>query len=289
MGWERRVCSVILCVLVSACSLSPSTSKNNSQTITNRGSDTMVNLALAWAEAYAKINPQIEISVSGGGSGTGIAALQNNTVDIANVSRAMTATEIQKAKANGVNPLQFIVARDAIGVIVNPANPISHLTLQQVSDIFSGKISNWREVGGEDRPIVRVSREVNSGTHVFFLQAVIQMGNPKDTNIFSADALLLPSSEGIISEVSQNPNAIGYDGLGYITPDVKLLGLARDPAGPFVAPSSKTVLDHSYVISRDLYMYTNGQPAGKLKAYLDWILSPEAQKIVSDLGFIPIT
>jgi phosphate transport system substrate-binding protein len=270
-------------------SLSPSTSRNNSQTITNRGSDTMVNLALAWAEAYAKINPQIEISVSGGGSGTGIAALQNNTVDIANVSRAMTVKEIQDAKANGVNPLQFIVARDAIGVIVNPANPVSHLTLQQVSDIFSGKINNWREVGGEDRPIVRVSREVNSGTHVFFLQAVIQMGNPKDTTIFSADALLLPSSEGIISEVSQNPNAIGYDGLGYITSDVKLLGLARDPAGPFVIPSSKTVLDHSYAISRDLYMYTNGEPTGKLKAYLDWILSPEAQQIVTDLGFIPIT
>jgi phosphate transport system substrate-binding protein len=248
----------------------------------------MVNLALAWAEAYAKENPQVEISVSGGGSGTGIAALQNNTVDIANVSRAMTAKEIQDARKNGVNPTQIIVARDAIGVIVNPSNPVAHLTLQQVSDIFSGKINNWSEVGGENRPIVRVSREVNSGTHVFFLQAVIQLGNAKNATIFAANTMLLPSSEGIISEVSQNPNAIGYDGLGYITPEVKVLGLGVDPAGSFILPSPATVRDHSYAISRDLYMYTNGEPAGLLKQYLDWIRSPEAQQIVVNLGFIPI-
>jgi phosphate transport system substrate-binding protein len=248
----------------------------------------MVNLALAWAEAYAKQNPKMEISVSGGGSGTGITALTNNTVDIANVSRAMTAGEIKTAQANGVNPLQFVVARDAIAVIVNPSNPVVNLTLQQVSDIFSGKINNWSEIGGEKRPIVRVSREVNSGTHVYFLESVIRLGNSKDTTIFAADTLLLPSSEGIMAEVSQNPNAIGYDGLGYVTPAVKMVGLARDPAGPFVGPSKATVLDHTYLISRDLYMYTNGEPTGRLKDYLDWILGPEAQKIVGDLGFIPI-
>lgn len=281
--------AVVFFLLVTACSFSSSSNKNQSNTITNRGSDTMVNLALAWAEAYAKEFPQVEISVSGGGSGIGIAALINNTVDIANVSRAMTDTEIQEAKKNGVNPLQFIVARDAIGVIVNPANSVKHLTLGQVSDIFSGKINNWKDVGGEDRPVVRVSREVNSGTHVFFLQAVIQLGNPKDRTIFAASTLLLPSSEGIIAEVSQNPNAIGYDGLGYITSEVKVLGLALDPAGPFIVPSSTTVRDHSYAIARDLYMYTNGEPSGQIKAYLDWILTPEAQQIVANLGFIPIT
>ncbi len=248
----------------------------------------MVNLALAWAEAYAKVNSKVEVSVSGGGSGTGITALTNKTVDVANVSRAMTAGEIKTAQANGVDPLQFIVARDAIAVIVNPSNPVTELTLRQVSDIFSGKINNWAQVGGENRPIVRVSREVNSGTHVYFLESVIRLGNAKDTTIFAADTLLLPSSEGITSEVSQNPNAIGYDGLGYVTPAVKMINLARDPAGPFVGPSKETVLDHTYLISRDLYMYTNGNPTGQLKAYLDWILSPAAQKIVSDLGFIPI-
>ncbi len=281
--------AVVLFLLVTACSFSSSSNKNQSNIITNRGSDTMVNLALAWAEAYAKEFPQVEISVSGGGSGIGIAALINNTVDIANVSRAMTDTEIQEAKKNGVYPLQFIVARDAIGVIVNPSNPVTNLTLGQVSDIFSGKINNWRDVGGEDRPIVRVSREVNSGTHVFFLQAVIQLGNPTDKTIFAASTLLLPSSEGIIAEVSQNPNAIGYDGLGYITSEVKVLGLALDPAGPFIEPSSTTVRDHSYAIARDLYMYTNGEPTGALKEYLDWIRNPEAQQVVTTLGFIPIT
>ena len=280
--------AAVLFLLVTACSLSPSSNKSRLNTITNRGSDTMVNLALAWAEAYAKEFPQVEISVSGGGSGTGITALTNNTVDIANVSRAMTPAEIKTAQGNGVDPKQFIVARDAIGVIVNPSNPVAHLSLQEVSDIFSGKINNWRDVGGEDRPIVRVSREVNSGTHVFFLQSVIQLGNPNNKTIFAADTMLLPSSEGIISEVNQNPNAIGYDGLGYITSEVKVLGLAADPAGPFIIPSSKTVLDHSYAISRDLYMYTNGEPTGQIKAYLDWILTPEAQQIVANLGFIPI-
>jgi phosphate transport system substrate-binding protein len=290
MRWKRGVLSAVLFVLVSACSLSSSSSTTlNSHTITNRGSDTMVNLALAWAEAYAKEYPQMEISVSGGGSGTGITALSNNTVDIANVSRAMTQTEIQDAQKNGVYPKQFIVARDAIAVIVNPSNPVTELTLRQVSDIFSGKINNWTEVGGENRSIVRVSREVNSGTHVFFLESVIRLGDSKNTTIFSADTLLLPSSEGITSEVSQNPNAIGYDGLGYVTPAVKVLRLSPDPAGPFVGPSKETVLDHTYAISRDLYMYTNGDPTGRLKDYLDWIRGAEAQRIVADLGFIPIT
>jgi len=173
-------------------------------------------------------------------------------------------------------------------VIVNPGNPIAQLTLQQVSDIFSGKINNWLEVGGENRPIVRVSRETNSGTHVFFLESVIRLGQKDNQTIFAADTLLLPSSEGITSEVSQNPNAIGYDGLGYVTPAVKVLRLAKDPAGPFVAPSKATVFDHTYSISRDLYMYTNGEPTGRLKEYLDWILGPAGQKIVGDLGFIPI-
>jgi phosphate transport system substrate-binding protein len=174
-------------------------------------------------------------------------------------------------------------------VIVNPANPIDQLTLQQVSDIYSGKISNWKDLGGEDRPIVRVSREVTSGTHVYFLESVIRLGNSKDTTIFAADTLLLPSSEGIMSEVGQNPNAIGYDGLGYITPTVKKIRLSKDPAGPFIEPTVATALDGTYPISRDLYMYTNGEPTGKVKEYLDWILGPEGQKVVSDLGFVPIS
>jgi len=256
--------------------------------IENKGSDTMVNLALAWAEAYQKEHPDTQISVTGGGSGTGIAALINGTVSIANASRAIKSEEADKALANGIQPVEFVVARDAIAVIVNPHNPIDQLTLQQVSDIYSGKINNWSELGGEDRPIVRLSRETNSGTHVYFLETVLRLGQKADKTLFSMDTLLLPSSEGITAEVKDNPNAIGYDGLGYIIPEVKVLALAVDPSGPYVMPSATTVNDSSYPVSRDLYMYTNGQPEGALKAYLDWILQPEAQKIVTQLGFVPV-
>ncbi len=249
----------------------------------------MVNLALAWAEAYQSSHPDVRISVTGGGSGTGIAALINGTVAIANASRQIKAEEIEEAKANGGNPIEFVVARDAIAVVVNAANPVSQLTLQQVSDIYSGKINNWKEVGGEDRPIVRLSRETNSGTHVYFLETVLRLGNSKDKTLFSMDTLLLPSSEGIITEVRHNPNAIGYDGLGYVPHDLKVIAIAKESGAPYVLPSITTVNDKSYPIARDLYMYTNGEPGGIIKEYLDWIFSPEAQQIVAELGFVPVS
>jgi len=255
--------------------------------IQNKGSDTMVNLALAWAEKYQSEHPDVSLSVTGGGSGTGLAALVNGTVDIANASRQIKQEELDQAKANGIDPVEFVVARDAIAVIVNPENPVTQLTLRQISDIYSGKINNWKEVGGDDRPIVRLSRETNSGTHVYFLEKVIRLGDKTNKTLFSTDTLLLPSSEGIINEVRQNPNAIGYDGLGYVPPDLKMIAVARDDTGPFVLPSIQTVNDGSYPVARDLYMYTAGQPAGAVKDYIDWILSSEAQAIVAQLGFVP--
>jgi len=280
----------LVCTLV-GCS-SPHTSTNDNvapatQTIENKGSDTLVNLALAWAEAYMELHPEVRISVTGGGSGTGIAALINSTVDIANASRAMKAEEISAAEKNGISPVEFTVARDAIAVVVHPSNPVDGLTLQQVSAIYVGKITNWREVGGEDRPIVLLSRESNSGTHVYFLENVIRLGNKESDLLFSPDTLLMPSSEGISAEVRQNPNAIGYDGLGYVTPDQKMVAIARDADSPYVLPSIETVNDDSYPISRPLYMYTSGEPTGHVKAYLDWILS-DGQKLVSELGFVPL-
>jgi phosphate transport system substrate-binding protein len=256
--------------------------------IQNKGSDTLVNLALAWAEEYQNLHPDIEISVTGGGSGTGFTALINGTVDIANASRQIKPEEIQQAQKNGFEPVEFTVANDAIAVIVNPANPVSQLTLEQVSKIFQGLINNWQEVGGENRPIVRLSRETNSGTHVYFLESVIRLGDSKSKNLFSTNTLLLPSSEGIIAEVRDNPNAIGYDGLGYVTAEVKMVGLAKKFTDPYVLPSAATVTDKTYLISRGLYMYTHGQPSGALKDYLDWIISPEAQKITVQLGFVPL-
>jgi len=256
------------------------------QTIENKGSDTLVNLALAWAETYIELHPEVRISVTGGGSGTGIAAMINGTVDIANASRAMKPEEIAAAEANGITPLEFTVARDAIAVVVHPSNPVDGLTLQQISNIYTGKITNWHQVGGEDRPIVLLSRESNSGTYVYFLENVIRLGE-KSNLLFSPDTLLMPSSEGISTEVRQNPNALGYDGLGYVTPEQKTLAVARDERGPYVLPSVDTVNDGSYPISRPLYMYTAGQPNGDIKAYLDWILG-EGQTLVPKLGFVPL-
>lgn len=275
--------------IVASCNSSSQSSSNSStKYIENKGSDTIVNLALAWAETYQNENADVRISVTGGGSGTGIAALINNTVDIASASRIIKAEEIEAANANGVNPVEHVIARDAIAVIVNPENPVSELTLQQLSDIYSGKINNWSEVGGEDRPIVRLSRETNSGTHIYFLETVLRLGDKENKTLFSTDTLLLPSSEGIILEVRQNPNAIGYDGLGYVPDDLKMIAIAEEDGGAYVLPSIPTVNDKSYPIARDLYMYTDGEPTGVVADYLAWILSDEAQEIVAELGFVPV-
>lgn len=260
---------------------------SGTKTIENKGSDTLVNVALAWAEQYMQEHPKVRISVTGGGSGTGIASLINGTADIANASREMKSEEVKAAQANGITPVEFVVARDAIAVVVNPSNPVRALNLQQISDIYTGKITNWREVGGDDRPIVLLSRESNSGTYVYVLENVIRMGDPKSKLLFTPDTLLMPSSEGISTEVRQNPNAIGYDGLGYVTPDQKVLAVARDASSPYVLPSVATVNNGTYPISRPLYMYTIGEPSGQVKAYLDWVLGP-GQKLVSKLGFVPL-
>ena len=291
---KRWLIALILLVLLSAqtgCA-DPSPTEGGDSTavgnIENKGSDTIVNLALAWAEEYQDIHPGIRLSVTGGGSGTGIAALINGTVDIANASRQIKEEERENARANGSEPVEFVIARDAIAVIVHLDNPVDHLTLQQISDIYSGKIDNWSEVGGEDRPIVRLSRETNSGTHVYFLEEVIRLGQKDNTTLFSRDTLLLPSSEGIGAEIRQNPNAIGYDGLGYVTEEMKVIGVAPTAGDDFIFPSQETVNSGAYPIARDLYMYTNGQPQGIIAEYLAWILTPEAQEIVSELGFVPI-
>lgn len=257
-------------------------------TIENKGSDTMVNLALAWAEAYGPLHPEVEIAVTGGGSGTGIAALINKTVDMANASRQITPGERAQAEANGVDPVEFVVAGDAIAVVANLSNPVKELTIPQLSAIFSGKITNWREVGGDDRPIVLLSRESNSGTYAYFLETVVRQGNPNDKTLYSPNTLLMPSSEGISTEVKQNPNAIGYDGLGYVTPDQKVIAVATAAGAPYVLPSVATVKNNTYPIARPLYIYTSGQPQGAVKDYLDWIMGPEGQAIVQEQGFVPL-
>ena len=266
-----------------------SSAQGSADYIENKGSDTIVNLALAWAERYQQVNPQVRLSVTGGGSGTGLTALISGTVDIANASRQIKQEELDAAREAGYDPREFVIARDAIAIIVNPDNPVDNLTLQQLSLIYRGEINNWSELGGEDREIVRLSRETNSGTHVYFLESVVRMGDPDDESIFSADTLLLPSSEGIIAEVKENPNAIGYDSLGYVTPDVKLVGVSSlENPDLFILPSLETVNNNTYLISRNLYMYTLDEPQGNVKTYMEWIMTDEAQDIVRELGFIPV-
>jgi phosphate transport system substrate-binding protein len=280
--------SLFLFLLI-GCSPAGPTEPAVTTTVTNVGSDTMVNLALAWAEAYHALQPEVSISVTGGGSGTGIAALINGSTDIANASRQMAPEELAQAQERGIDPVEHTMAMDAIAVVVDPQNPVDGLTIPQLADIFTGRITNWREVGGQDRPIVLASRESNSGTYLYFLEKVVRQDNPDSQALFSPEALLLPSSEIIGLEVATNPNAIGYDGLGYVTPRQKTLEVAVDEAGPFVAPSIETVRDGTYPIARPLYMYTRGQPSGAIKEYLDWILSEDGQRIVAELGFVPLT
>jgi phosphate transport system substrate-binding protein len=279
----------LLFILVVACSgTGPAESSSPTTTIVNVGSDTMVNLALAWAEAYHELHPEISISVTGGGSGTGIAALINGSTNIANASREMKEEELQQAEERGIAPVEHVVAMDAIAVIVNPGNPVDQLSIPQISGIFVGRTTNWQEVGGEDRPIVLASRESNSGTYMYFLENVVRRGDPGNDDLFSPEALLLPSSEIIGLEVAQNPNAIGYDGLGYVTPQQKTVRVAVDQAGPFVPPSVETVNEGTYPIARPLYMYTSGEPTGAIKEFLDWIRSDDGQRIVEELGFVPL-
>lgn len=287
---------IILALLtLSACgpvadsaSAAPVPPAETQRAIQNKGSDTLVNLALAWAERYRQLNPSVAIAVTGGGSGTGIAALINGTVDIANASRKMKDDEISQAKANGIEPVEFVVAIDALAVVVHPDNPVSQLTIDQLADMFAGRITNWREVGGRDAPIILLSRETNSGTHVYFLEEVVRKGSKDNKDIFAPQTLLMPSSVGITSEIRRNPNAIGYDGLGYVTDHEKMIAVAKNADSPYVLPSVQSGADGSYPIARDLYMYTAGQPDEVIAKYLAWIRGPEGQQIVSDLGFVPL-
>lgn len=283
---------LVLLIILTACRQENSdgeTEAGTDRAIQNKGSDTLVNIALAWAEQYRIIEPTVSVAVTGGGSGTGIAALINGTVDIANASRAMKDNEIADARANGIEPVEIPVAIDALAVILHPENPVSELTIKQLADIFTGRVTNWQEVGGRDAPIILVSRETNSGTHVYFLEEVVRQGDSENTDIFAPQTLLMPSSVGITSEVRRNPNAIGYDGLGYVDPEhEKLLAIAAQAGLPYIPPSVDSASDGTYPLARYLFMYSAGEPEGALADYIHWILGPDGQKIVRDLGFVPL-
>ncbi|MHB9112321.1 MAG: phosphate ABC transporter substrate-binding protein [Thermoleophilia bacterium] len=253
-----------------------------------KGSDTMVNLAQMWAEDYMKDNPQVNIAVTGGGSGTGITAIINGTTDIANSSREMKQKEKDDAKAKGIEVVENKVALDGIAVVVNKDNKVSELSVDQLADIFSGKITDWKNVGGDPGQIVILSRESNSGTHVFFKEHILNKGKSDGKAEYASSALLLPSSQAIVDEVKQNPKGIGYVGLGYVSSDIKALKVKKDAASAGVTPTAASVQDGSYPVSRPLYMYTKQGASQTVQDYLTWITGPDGQKVVEQLEFVPL-
>jgi phosphate transport system substrate-binding protein len=253
-----------------------------------KGSDTMVNLGQAWAEKYMESNPTEFVAVTGGGSGTGLSSLISGTCDIAMSSRNIKDKEVCLAKQKGVNPYEIKVALDGLAVVVNPKNPVSKLTIGQLAQIFTGKITNWKEVGGEDKKIVILSREVNSGTHVYFKEHVLRGNDPNSKEEFAAGALMLPSSQAIADEVANNTSAIGYYGMGYISAKQKAIFVAENEKSEYEQPTIENVVNGKYPISRPLFLYTNGEPQGLVKKFVDFDLSKEGQEIVLKTDFVPI-
>ena len=260
----------------------------DSNSIQIKGSDTMVNLGQAWAEAFMQENPSALIAVTGGGSGTGIAALINGTCQIAQSSREMTAKEYELARSKGLDIQELHTGIDALAVVVHPSNPVGELTIDQLSEIFTRKMRNWKEVGGGDEPILVLSRERNSGTHVYFLEEVVRKGNKESVEEFAPSVLMLPSSQAIEQEVSANRTAIGYFGMGYLSPSVKALKLYQEKTKNFVAPELETALDGSYPLARPLYFYLPNEPRGLVKQFVDFVLSGRGQTIVREMHFVPL-
>lgn len=259
--------------------------------IQNSGSDTMVNLAQSWAEEYAKIHPSVSVEVSGGGSGTGIAALINGTVDLANCSRQMEPEEMERAKQNtGKTPLRFVVGYDALAVYVHKGNPLDEITIEQLAEIYGegGKITKWSQLGVkhptcQSDEIIRISRQSNSGTYHYFREALL--GKERDFKLGSRD---LHGSKDVVELVERTPCAIGYSGMGYATGGVRKLKIAKKAGEPAYEPTLETALNGTYPISRPLYMYSLGEPTGEVKEYLEWIYSDSGQKLVEENGYVPL-
>jgi len=268
----------------------PAASTEESGSIKITGSDTMVNLASAWQEAYGGKNPDVAIQVSGGGSGVGIAALCSGTIDIATASRPMKEKEFELAKTNtGKTPVEFKVGLDALAIYVSKDNPIESISIPELAGIYGvdGKIEKWMELGVENTAcptgeIIRVSRQNSSGTYQYFKEAVL--GEKGD---YKQGAISQSGSSDVVALIAKTPCAIGYSGMGYRTPDVKLVPVSKEKGQPGVAPSTETALDGTYPISRPLFIYTLGEPTGTLKSFIDWVLSADGQKIVEEVGYVP--
>lgn len=277
--------TVVAATLLTACG-----GGEQRQVIQNKGSDTLVNVAQAWAEAYQGVNPSVVVAVSGGGSGTGIAALINGTVDIANASRSIKDKELKLALDNGQDPVQHVVGFDALAVYLHPDNPLDEISIAQLAEIYAdgGSYLSWNDLGVDvpgcqAQEIVVVSRQNNSGTYAYFREAVL---GDADFKLGTRD---MHGSKDVVDLVENTPCAIGYSGLAYATEHVKLACIAQETGGACTNPSVASAVDGSYPIARPLFMYTNGQPTGYVGDYLNWIMSNEGQCIILNKGYAPAT
>jgi len=250
-----------------------------SSSITVKGSDTVLPLSQAEAEDFMIENPNMRVTVIGGGSGVGFAALIDGEVPIAMASREIKESEMQKAQQNGINPVEHTIAWDGIAVVVNPDNPVSQLTYEQLQGIYDGNISNWKDVGGEDRAIAVITRDSSSGTYEYFKEEILV------DREYRPDALAQPATGGIVQEVSRNKGAIGYIGFAYL--DDSIQAVALDGGEGFVEATEENILSGEYPLSRPLYYYTNGEPQGAVKEFVDFVMSPTGQAIVSEIGYFP--
>ncbi|MBN1506563.1 MAG: phosphate ABC transporter substrate-binding protein [Sedimentisphaerales bacterium] len=251
-----------------------------------KGSDTIVNAVQMVSEEFMKQYPHVFVAVTGGGSGVGIASLINKTCDVATASREMKPKEVEIANQHGVRPKESVVAYDGVAVIVNKNNPVDKLTIEDLHDIFTGKTTNWKRFGGKDLHIVTLSREVSSGTHMYFKEEVIQLGKKDNEDEFSNETLLLTSSQAIVEEVAGNEGAIGYLGMGYLSDRTKAVPVAKGTE--FYPPTLENVLKKTYPLSRGLYAYTDGEPQGIVKLLIDFTLGPMGQQQFIESGFVPV-
>lgn len=251
------------------------------QRVTIKGSDTMVILVQRWSELYPD-KKNVEFQVTGGGSGTGVAALINGTTDICSSSRPIKKDEVaQLEKKFGYKGLEIRVAMDGLAIYVHKDNPVKQLSLAQIKDIFTGKFTNWKDVGGLNKPILLYSRENNSGTYEFFKELVL---NKQD---FASNTQHMAGTAALINAVSNDPNSIGFGGAAYAK-NVKAIAVSKDGSGKGVVPSDKAINSGEYPISRFLYFYLNQKPSGNIKKFIDWVISPAGQKVVTEVGYYPI-
>lgn len=292
----RQAAPVLLAgmlVLLGACGggAGPAGGEAATATIQNKGSDTMVNVAQAWAEAYKAVNPAVDVEVSGGGSGVGIAALVRGSIDIVNASREMKPEEIAEAKTHtGKTPEAFTVGYDALAVYVHRDNPLQEITLEQLAKIYAedGTVTRWSQIGVQipgvqDDTIVRISRQSSSGTYEFFRDHVL---GKKDFKLGSRD---MNGSKEVVELVGGTLTAIGYSGMGYASPAVKMLKVAARAGETAWPPTVENTLSKTYPLARSLHFYTAGKPEGAIRQYIDWVLSPAGQKILQDSGYVPVT